>query len=118
VLEQSKRNARLFSDLYGAWVYEQLERERRYLGKGHNRRIPAVPLRQLQQQVRAITNGSISLGDMSEPQRSELAALGKLQTHLGDAFMAQLGTSSRGSYHKEHHAHRGWQPRHKRKYER
>jgi hypothetical protein len=118
VLESSKRNGRLFSDLYGAWVYEQLEKERRYLGKSHNRRIPAVPLRQLQQQVRATANGAVSIAELSPQQQAELTALGKLQTHLGDAFMAQLGTARRGGDHKEQHGHRGWQPRHKRKYER
>jgi HrpA-like RNA helicase len=118
VTERTKQNGRLFADLYASWVYEQLERERRHLGKGHGRRIPAVPLRQLQQQVQTITKGAISLDELQQRQRAELQMLGKLQTHLGDAFMAHLGTTRRGGYHKDEHVRKQWQPRHKRKYDR
>jgi HrpA-like RNA helicase len=118
ITEVTKRNGRLFAELYAAWVYEQLERERRYLGKGHGRRIPSVPLFQLQQQVQAITSGVVSLADLSSQKRAELTALGKMQTHLGDAFMTRLAAPRRGGYRKEEHPRRGWQPRHKRKYER
>jgi HrpA-like RNA helicase len=116
--EPTKQNGRLFSELFAAWLYEQLERERRYLSKGHNRRIPAVPLRQLQQQVQSISRGAIALVTLSPKQRAELMALGKMQTHLGDAFMAQLGTSRRGGHTKGPHERRPWQPQHKRKYDR
>jgi pre-mRNA-splicing factor ATP-dependent RNA helicase DHX16 len=118
ITESTKQNGRLFSELFAAWLYEQLERERRYLGKGHNRRIPAVPLRQLQQQVQSITHGAIALVTLSPAKRTELLALAKIQTHLGDAFMVRLGTTKRGGYTKELHERRGWQPRHKRKYDR
>ncbi|MDN5274588.1 MAG: hypothetical protein JWP06_489 [Candidatus Saccharibacteria bacterium] len=118
ITEATKQNSRLFSELFAAWLYEQLERERRYLGKGHNRRIPAVPLRQLEQQVQSITHGAIALTVLSSQQRSELMALGKMQTHLGDAFMARLGTTKRGGYTREQHERRPWQPQHKRKYDR
>lgn len=118
ITEPTKQNGRLFGELFAAWIYEQLERERRYLSKGHNRRIPAVPLRQLQQQVQSITRGAIALVALSPKQRSELMALGKMQTHLGDAFMARLGTSKRGGHAKGPHDRRPWTPQHKRKYDR
>lgn len=116
--QPTKQYGRLFSELFAAWAYEQLERERRYLGKGHGRRIPAVPIRQLQAQVQSITHGAISLDALPTAKRAELLALAKMKTHLGDAFMARLGTSRRGGYTKEQHTRRGWQPQHKRKYDR
>ena len=118
ITDSTKRYGRMFTELYAAWVYEQLERERRYLSKGHGKRVPAVPLRQLQQQVQAITRGAISLERLSPQQRTELTALGKMQTHLGDAYMARLKAPTRGNYRPEQHTRKQWQPRHKRKYER
>lgn len=118
VTDNTPANRRAFSDAYGAWSYEQLEKERRHLQNGHKRRIPAVSLRQLQQQVRAIAD-TISLADLTSEQRAQLSRLGKLQTHLGDAFMAQLGTSRKYSHHEgRNDDRRSWQPRHKRKYQR
>ena len=118
ITDSTKRYGRMFTELYAAWVYEQLERERRYLSKGHGRRVPAVPLRQLQQQVQAIARGAISLHSLSPQQREELTQLGKMQTHLGDAFMSRLTAPKRGGYHNDQHTRKSWQPRHKRKYER
>lgn len=117
ITDSNPRTRRMFADLYGAWLYEKLERERRNLRKSHNRRVPAVLLRQLQKQVRTITGGAISLGDLSRQQRAELESLGKMQTHLGDAFMARLGTSRKGG-DRSGQQRRGWEPRHKRKYDR
>jgi hypothetical protein len=118
ITDSNPRTRRMFADLYGAWLYEKLERERRNLRKSHNRRIPAVLLRQLQKQVRTITGGAISLGELSRQQRAELEALGKMQTHLGDAFMAKLGASRKGGDGRHGQQRRGWEPRHKRKYDR
>ena len=118
IVESNPRNRRMFSDLYAAWLYEQLERERRNLRKSHNMRIPAVMLRQLQKQVRAITGGAISLAELSQSQRSELSALGKMQTHLGDAFMARLGATRKAGRSRGEQPRSGWQPPHKRKYDR
>lgn len=117
ITDSNPRTRRMFADLYGAWLYERLERERRSLRKSHNRRIPAVLLRQLQKQVRTITGGAISLGELSRQQQAELESLGKMQTHLGDAFMAKLGTSRKGG-DRSGQQRRGWEPRHKRKYDR
>lgn len=117
ISDPTPANRRLFSDLYAAWLYEQIERERRHLQNGHKRRIPAVPLRQLQQQVRSIAGDVITVQGLSSERQGQLKDLGKLQTHLGSAFMAQLGTSRReDSRTAGGHHHRSWQPQHKRKY--
>ena len=111
-------NRRLFSDAFAGWAYEQLERERRSFAKYHTKRIPAVPLRQLTQIVRSIAGHAVSLDDLSPVQKTELMAQAKLHTHLGNDFMAQLGASHSGQRRHEQSRSRGWQPKHKRKYDR
>jgi HrpA-like RNA helicase len=116
VTENNPANRRSFAEAFATWAYEQLERERRNLGRYHTKRIPSIPLRQLQQQVRSIANGVVALDELSPNQRLAITNLAKLHTHLGNDFMARLGASSHKDYHEQHS--RGWQPAHKRKYDR
>jgi hypothetical protein len=116
VTENNTANQRMFQDSFAIWAHEQLERERRSLGKLHTKRIPAIPLPQLKQQVRAIAGQYISINSLSADKRQSLLSLARLQTHLGSNFMAQLGATHRTAYIPgRHHAHRGWLPGHKRK---
>lgn len=117
--EDSPETRRLFVDAFAAWVYEQLEKERRVLARYHAKHVPAIPLRQLQQQVKVIAHGAIALDQLSPQSKAQLMDLTKLHTHLGTDFMTNLSVSHRGNRH--HHTHsrqRGWQPQHKRKYDR
>ncbi|MEP6710581.1 MAG: helicase-related protein [Candidatus Saccharibacteria bacterium] len=116
--ENTPENRRLFVNAFAAWLQDQLERERRSLGRFHTRRIPATPLAQLQQQVKAIAGDAVSLDELNPEQQHSLTNLAKLETHLGRQFMAKLGGSRRDSYEQERANRRGWQPRHKRKYDR
>lgn len=116
VTNNSPQNRRLFVESFATWAYEQLERERRTLGRYHTKRIPSIPLRQLQQQVRTIAGDVISLEPLNSKQRTTMTNLAKLHTHLGTDFMARLGISYRHDTSEKRH--RGWQPRHKRKYDR
>lgn len=117
ITKNNKANQRDFQDAFAMWAYDLLERERRTLGKFHTKRIPAVPLPQIQQQVRAIAGGVVSLDSLNAQQRQNMVNLSKLQTHLGRDFMAQLGSSYQQDRQSgRHHAHRGWVPGHKRKY--
>jgi HrpA-like RNA helicase len=119
VTQRTARDKRLFSELYGTWVYEQLEAERRQLQRGYTRRIPMIPLRQIQQKVRAIVGGAVSLEELSDYQRADLIKLGKMQTYLGDVFMAKLGTHRKNDDRRtDQSSRRSWQPQHKRKYDR
>lgn len=119
VTQRTARDKRMFSELYGTWVYEQLESERRHLQHGYNKRIPMIPLRQIQQKVRAIVGGAMSLDELSDYQRDDLVKLGKMQTYLGDVFMAKLGTHRKNNdRHSDQSGRRSWQPQHKRKYDR
>jgi HrpA-like RNA helicase len=116
ITENNTANQRIFQDSFAMWAYEQLERERRTLGKLHTKRIPAIPLPQLKQQVKAIAGQCISINSLNADKRQSLLSLSRLQTHLGSNFMAQLGTSGRSIHLPgRHHAHRGWLPGHKRK---
>jgi len=117
VSDNGPENRRLFNTAFADWVFAQLERERRQLASHHRRRIPVVSLRALQQQVKAIAGGAVSLNELSPKQHGELMNLAKLQTHLGPEYMARVDKSHRQDprYEKRH---RGWQPRHKRRFER
>ncbi len=117
VLENTPEARRLFVEAFSTWAHEQLEKERRSYARFHTKRIPPVPLRQLQQQVKATAGGVISLSELTSQQRANLMDLSKLHTHLGNDFMAQVGTT-RHSHHHEQSRSRGWQPKHKRKYDR
>lgn len=115
----TSRDKRLFSELYSAWVYEQLEAARRRLQHNYKRRIPAVPLRQIQQRVRAILQGATSLDELHPSQRAEIEKLSQLQTYLGEVFVAKLETSRRRSPHSDDRSSsRSWRAPHKRKYDR
>lgn len=116
--DDSPENKRLFVEAFASWAYEQLEKERRVLGRYHTKRIPTVPLRQLQQQVKAIAHDVIALDQLPSQQKVALMNLAKLHTHLGADFMTKLSSSHRHSPHPHEHRHRGWQPPHKRKYDR
>ena len=118
LIDDSPENKRLFVDMFAAWAYEQLEKERRVLGRYHAKRIPAVPLRQLQQQVKAIAHGVISIDQLSSQSKRQLMDLSKLHTHLGTDFMAKVGTSHRTNKHQSDRRQHGWKAPHKRKYDR
>jgi len=116
VLENTPQNRRAFVEAFAVWVFEQLERERRNLGRYHTKRIPNISLKQVQQQVQSLASGVISLSELSPIKRKQLIDLTHLHTHFGNDFMAQVGTT----YHPDKHEkrHRGWVPSHKRKFSR
>lgn len=115
VTKNTKQNQQAFQDAFARWTYDQLERERTVLAKFHTKRIPAIPLPQIKQQVKAVAAGVIYLEGLSPEKRRQLLALSKLATHLGEDFMNRIAHSYR--HHRQpgrHHAHRGWKPPHKR----
>ncbi|MBC7868784.1 ATP-dependent RNA helicase [Candidatus Saccharibacteria bacterium] len=116
ITDNNKINQRTFQDAFALWVYDQLERERRTMGKSHTKRIPSIPLPQIQQQVRAIAGNVVMLGQLNSQQHQNMINLSKLHTHLGASFMAQLDATHRQDRQSgRHHTHRGWLPPHKRK---
>ncbi|HEV7951769.1 MAG TPA: helicase-related protein [Candidatus Saccharimonadales bacterium] len=120
VTQSNTRDKRLFSELYGTWVYERLESERRHLQQGYHRRIPMIPLRQIQQKVRSIVGNAMSLDELSDYQREDLTKLGKMETYLGDVFVAKIKSlrQKKDDRHGADYGRSSWKPQHKRKYDR
>jgi pre-mRNA-splicing factor ATP-dependent RNA helicase DHX38/PRP16 len=123
VLAHTPANQQLFVTLYGKWLHEQLEKERRTVQSLNFRRIPAVPVRNIQSEVRQIAGGAVSLLELSKSQRIALAKLSRLDSYLDAHFMARLTTEPKktqrrdrqsGGFPRQHH--RG-KPQ-KRKYDR
>jgi HrpA-like RNA helicase len=118
VNDHSSRSRRLFRTLYSAWIHEQLEKERRQLQSGHNRRVPMVPLQHVRQIVENIVGGAMSLDELPPQQQKELAMLTRMQTYLGEEFVAKVGTYRKDRYDRDQQSRRSWRPQHKRKYDR
>lgn len=102
LLEHTPENQRRFVEQYSLWVVEQLDIERRNVQAVNTRKIPEVALKQIVQQVRFTSDGAVSLLELSKAQRTDLARLTKLETHLGNRFMAGLTRLEDGK-HKKHH---------------
>ena len=115
ITETSPTNKKLFVELFAKWAYEQIERERRTLGRYHTKRIPSVSLQELRSQVKAEAGDVIGLDQLNPQSKARLIKLAKLHTHIGTDLMAQIGSSHRFSRHHGRSEGRGWQPRHKRK---
>lgn len=115
VIEHTPENQKLFVTLFSLWAYEQLQHEFRLL-KQVNPHMPAIHPKQVQERVRYLAPGAISLAELSKKQQVELAKLTKVQTYFGDKFMQSLRRPHEAPRHR--FRHHGWQPRHKRKYQR
>ena len=97
ITERTTENKRLFVTLFAAYVYDQLEKERLHLQSLNSRRLPEIPLRQLQQQVSYQAENAVSMFDLSKKQKTELMKLAKLEFHLGARYMSGLVTSDQKS---------------------
>lgn len=116
LIEDTPRNRSQFVDEYAKWAHSQLERERTNIER-HYRRVPAIPLRNVLQQVKAQANGIVSLDQLNSQEKRAFTALAKLETYLGDDFMEHLGKPRRSHGDEQHHGRRrGWKPRHKTKH--
>ena len=116
-LEHSSENQRQFVTQYSLWLAEQLEKERRDLQAVNFRKIPAVPLKQIEQQVRFSASGAVTIQELPKAQRLALVKLAKLETYLGSRFMAGL-TRQEDAKHKHRHGFkRSWKPNHQKKHQ-
>lgn len=118
VLEHTAHNRKLFVSAYSMWLYEQLEKQRFILKSLNRRKIPPVPLAEVQRRVREVVGSSVSVVEMPKKQRIELSRLSKLEAYLDERYMTGLTTSvpeDRYRRFKKGHRHK---PPHKRKYDR
>jgi HrpA-like RNA helicase len=117
VLEHTPDNQRAFIALYSDWIHARLEKERQTLQLINSRRINQIPLRRIEEQVREIAYGVVSLQELSKQQRMELDKLNKLANHLGEHLMAELSTTAKPHSSHQPNQRRPWKPRHKRKHD-
>ena len=96
IYDNTKENQKLFVESFAKWAYERLERERRSLNQHYSRRLPSISLRDLQQDVKSIYGGVISLEQMSPDQKRKLTDLARLDTHLGEGTMQKIAERSGG----------------------
>lgn len=115
IMDPTPRNRRMFQNMYSAWIHGQLEKDRQNLQSQYGRRIAAISLRKIEQEVARRTDGVMSLDELDSQARAELAKLARIETHLGNDFMASLGTASRRHVHDKN-TRRSWKPQHKRKF--
>lgn len=119
ILDRTPENRKLFITLYSNWLRSQLEKERQMLQHINFRRIPSIPARRIEEHVRAIVQGAVSLNELSKQQLVKLNRLTKLVTHLGEQFMSKLNTpTSNPERNLQRHHRRHGQAHHKPKYDR
>lgn len=119
LLERTPQNQRLFLQLYSVWLREKLEYERHAMQMASSQSIPHIPIRQVEERVRSIAYGAISLQELNKQQRLELNNLSKLATYFDEAFLAKLESHTRHHYHEHRrHGRKPWRPDNKQKYNR
>ena len=112
--DNSPRFRKMFNEAYAAWVYDQLEAERRRLKNGYRRRIPSIAFKHVLGRVKVILDGAISVDELSAGQQRELEKVRRLESYFGSNFIAKL-QDERRHYIEEESSGRSWRPRHKRK---
>lgn len=112
--DNSPRFRKMFNEAYAAWVYDQLEAERRRLKNGYRRRIPSIAFKHVLGRVKVILDGAISVDELSAGQQRELEKVRRLESYFGSNFIAKLQDERRHYIEEESSGH-SWRPRHKRK---
>ncbi|HSI20303.1 MAG TPA: helicase-related protein [Verrucomicrobiae bacterium] len=100
VTESTPQTRHLFVELCGAWLHGRLEEERRNVQKESGQRIQAVSLHKVQERVRGIAGGAVSLTELSMQQYTALNKLASLRSYMSDSFLARLKGSSKKSRRK------------------
>jgi HrpA-like RNA helicase len=118
VLEYTPENQKLFVAAYSSWLHEQLEKERHILQSANSQTIPHVPLRKIQERVRLLAPGVVSLLELDKKQRTQLSTLTKLETYVGERFMASLRSPHPQGHDSHTRKHHGWRHANKRRHNR
>jgi HrpA-like RNA helicase len=107
VLERSPANQKLFATEYARWLQQQLEKQRQSLSTVNFRSIPSVPLKRLEEKVRDIAQGAISVAELPKKERNELYKLAKLENWLDPNIVESLNSHG----HNHHGGKHGWKQR-------
>ena len=105
ITERSKKHQRLFATLYGEYLWQRLEHERRALKK-RGGYAASVSLRFVQKRVLHIAGGSMALADLSKQQRQELALLTDPRSYQSRAD-ERPRHFRRGKHVQDGHGHTG-----------
>ena len=89
VTEDTRDNHVAFVREYAKWAHRQLEREHRALSRFH-RRVPVVSLRHVEQAVKSIATGVISIDQLSRGDKRQLLGLSKLEAYIGEKEMQRI----------------------------
>jgi len=111
VTDPTKENRRLFAVLYAKSIYEDLERERRFMHASHGHKIPQIPLRSVEQRVKMLLGGVLSIRELAPEQKRALEATGQMKSYLDERSRVRMEATS----HKTHPQKQTWRPGHKRR---
>ena len=121
IMDNTPQAQRQFIDAFVDWAHSRVERELHILGR-YNRGVPVVTHTQVQHYVRTRSPRITNLQQLEADEKKALLAAAEPETYLGQDFRIELerkGGRSEERHHRPHNGHRrGWQPRHKRKYNR
>ena len=121
IMDNTPQAQRQFVDAFVDWAHGRAERELRILGR-YNRSVPVVTRTQVQHYVRTRSPQITNVQQLEANEKKALLAAAEPETYLGQDFRIELerkGGRSEERHHRPHNGHhRGWQPRHKRKYSR
>lgn len=112
ILEDTAQNRALFTKEYSKWAYERLERERRNLSRFH-RAVPSISLKHVERAVKDVAVDIVSIDQLNSRDKRALLSIAKLETHLGDDFIAHLKPSRKEKHYRKE---RRWQPKPRRKF--
>ena len=118
VLERTPETQRLFVTLYSAWVYERLQHERQVVAAATSQRLPEIPRKNIEQYVREITNGAISIHELDKQQRIDLTKLSSLATYFDEGVVPDIPRNMDRHHHKRRRGFNPAQSHHKNKHHR
>lgn len=114
VTEETSANRKAFIREYAKWAHSQLERQQRAISRFGNR-VPRITLRQVEQEVGAVSGAIISIEQLEPEVKKRLLRLSKLEAYLGDDFLSPDGQTDRqGAF--RHKRRRGWTGRANKRY--
>jgi hypothetical protein len=114
ILERTRSNQDMFRTLYARWASQQLEFERQALHGRAAQQIRPIPIRQIEEQVRHLAPGAISLAELPKKDRLELLKLAKLERWVGRELLSSLTSGPQRDGNAGHKPrHHGWRPKNK-----
>lgn len=103
LLDRTPENQKLFARMFAGWVHEKLEAERATLRKN----VPPVSLQRVEEQIRHIAPGAISVAELPKRERDELLKLAKLERWLSKELLSSLTPYKHGHHRSPNHKQKG-----------